>query len=377
MKAPLPLQALRIFSIVAFQLFSIFPLSAILDTNTNGMSDLWEKQHNNGELFPSTFLPTADPDQDGWDNATEAVAGTDPHNANSPGGNTRVSLQPTGAPGLFHLTHPTILGKNYQLQGSFDLAQWYNISDAHLALENQHTTITGASLTDGAAAPRYFWRTLITDADTDNDGLSNAEEHTLNTNPYHNDTDNDGILDKAELTRNLNPLHYDTDNDRLPDAAEDTLTTNPADPDTDADTLSDGDEVANGTNPLLADTDGDGLTDAQEKTHRTNPLLADTDGDTRTDSYEITNGTNPLRADTDLDGIPDGTDPAPSPTKSKTTPTATTFPPPSTPSPAANSAPAGTSTTLMPPPTSASSKPTPPSPTSATSSPATPPLPMP
>jgi hypothetical protein len=311
MKASLPLQVLRYFSILAFQLFSIFPLSAILDTNTNGMSDLWEKQHNNGNLYPATFIPTADPDQDGWNNATEAAAGTDPHNANSPGGHTRVTLQPTSAPGLFQLTHPTILGKNYQLQGSYDLAQWYNISDAHLALENQHTTTTGAGLTDGTDAPRYFWRTLITDADTDLDSLSNTEEHTLNTNPYHNDTDNDGILDKAELTRNLNPLHYDTDNDRLPDAAEDTLTTNPADPDTDADTLSDGDEVAQGTNPLLADTDGDGLTDAQEKTHRTDPLLADTDGDTHTDSHEITNGTDPLRADTDNDGIPDGTDPAP------------------------------------------------------------------
>ena len=297
--------------VLAFQLFSISPLAAILDTNTNGMSDIWEKQYNNGELFPSSFLPAADPDEDGWDNLTEAAAGTDPHNANSPNGHIRVSLQPTSAPGLFHLTHPTILGKNYQLQGSFDLAQWYNISDAHLALENQHTTITGASLTDGAAAPRYFWRTLITDADTDNDGLSNAEEHTLNTNPYHNDTDNDGILDKNELIRNLNPLHYDTDLDRLPDAAEDTLTTNPADPDTDGDTLKDGEEVNQGTNPLLADTDADGLTDAQEKTHRTNPLLADTDGDTRTDSYEIANGTNPLRADTDFDGIPDGTDPSP------------------------------------------------------------------
>ena len=311
MKSSSKLRALRYFSILAFQLFSISPLAAILDTNTNGMSDIWEKQYNNGELFPSSFLPAADPDLDGWDNLTEAAAGTDPHNANSPNGHIRVSLQPTSAPGLFHLTHPTILGKNYQLQGSFDLAQWYNISDAHLALENQHTTITGASLTDGAAAPRYFWRTLITDADTDNDGLSNAEEYTLNTNPYHNDTDNDGILDKAELIRNLNPLHYDTDLDRLPDAAEDTLTTNPADPDTDGDTLIDGDEVNQGTSPLLADTDGDGLTDAQEKTHRTNPLLADTDGDTRTDSYEIANGTDPLRADTDYDGIPDGTDPSP------------------------------------------------------------------
>jgi hypothetical protein len=42
MKSSSKLRALRYFSILAFQLFSIFPLSAILDTNTNGMSDLWE-----------------------------------------------------------------------------------------------------------------------------------------------------------------------------------------------------------------------------------------------------------------------------------------------------------------------------------------------
>ena len=78
------LRAFRYFSILAFQLFSISPLAAILDTNTNGMSDLWEKQHNNGELYPATFIPTADPDEDGWSNATEAVAGTDPFEPNPP-----------------------------------------------------------------------------------------------------------------------------------------------------------------------------------------------------------------------------------------------------------------------------------------------------
>ena len=37
-------------------------LPALLDTNGNGLSDLWEMQFNGGELFPPDFDPQADPD---------------------------------------------------------------------------------------------------------------------------------------------------------------------------------------------------------------------------------------------------------------------------------------------------------------------------
>jgi hypothetical protein len=301
----------RTFTTIALLLLQIQSSHAILDLNNNGMSDVWEKQHNNGNLYPANFHASSDSDHDGWPNLAESAAGTDPLNPLSPGGHTRITLQPTNAPGLFQLTHPTILGKTYQLQGSYDLSQWYNISEAHLAYETLHTSIAGASLTDGTPAPRYFWRTLIADVDSDNDGLTDYEEQILQTNPFHEDTDNDGIPDKNELIRNLDPLHYDTDLDRIPDGTEDAINTNPLHPDTDLDTLPDGEELANGTNPLLVDTDGDGLSDAQEKTHRTNPLLVDTDGDGTPDGQEIANGTNPLSHDSDQDGIPDGADTTP------------------------------------------------------------------
>lgn len=44
---------------------------AILDTNNNGVSDLWERDFNNGSLFDEFFDPQADPDKDGWTNAQE------------------------------------------------------------------------------------------------------------------------------------------------------------------------------------------------------------------------------------------------------------------------------------------------------------------
>ena len=57
----------------------------------------------------------------------------------------------------------------------------------------------------------------------------------------------------------------DNDNDGLTNADEDTLGTDPDNPDTDGDLLTDGDEVNTyGTSPLLKDTDSDGANDATE-----------------------------------------------------------------------------------------------------------------
>lgn len=58
---------------------------------------------------------------------------------------------------------------------------------------------------------------------------------------------------------------YDADADGLDEAAEVALGTDPNNPDTDGDGLSDGDEVnIHGTNPLNPDTDGDGYSDDLE-----------------------------------------------------------------------------------------------------------------
>ena len=60
----------------------------------------------------------------------------------------------------------------------------------------------------------------------------------------------------------LAPTNQDSDNDGLTDAQEKVLGTDPSKPDTDGDTLLDGDEYFNHfTNPLKPDTDGDSLSD--------------------------------------------------------------------------------------------------------------------
>ncbi len=146
--------------------------------------------------------------------------------------------------------------------------------------------------------------------DSDNDGLTNAEEAKLGTNPDVPDTDSDRLTDGDEVNvHETDPLDDDTDGDGLIDGDE-VLDhkTDPLKADTDGDGLTDGDEVAGTTSPVLADTDGDGLTDGAEiNEHETDPTKKDTDGDTLEDGDEISvHETDPTKADTDGDGLDDG-----------------------------------------------------------------------
>lgn len=95
-----------------------------------------------------------------------------------------------------------------------------------------------------------------TDADSDNDGLGDGDEHAAGTNPFMVDTDNDTLTDAEEIQLSeTNPLLADSNNDGLGDASEDP----------DGDGLSHLDEIRlHHTDPLLADTDDDGLNDGVE-----------------------------------------------------------------------------------------------------------------
>lgn len=95
----------------------------------------------------------------------------------------------------------------------------------------------------------------------------------------------------------------DSDADGLTDAEEQKIGTNPFDPDTDHDGLSDYDEVkVYHTDPLNPDTDYDGLKDGAEVfNYKTDPLLRDTDHGGVADGHEvIEDGTNPLDPKDDL-----------------------------------------------------------------------------
>ena len=148
--------------------------------------------------------------------------------------------------------------------------------------------------------------------DSDSDGLDNACECTLNTDPGSSDTDGDGLPDGYE--------------DANGNCRTDGLETQPTVADTDSDGISDGDEVNAGLDPLNFDTDSDGLLDGVEYQTCLDPTKADTDDDGIEDGVEDANQDgkigicpdrmyaascaqgeyDPCKADTDGDGEPDG-----------------------------------------------------------------------
>ena len=98
-------------------------------------------------------------------------------------------------------------------------------------------------------------------ADTDGDGLSDAEEVALETHPGRADSDGDGLPDSWESACGLDPLS------------------------------------AAGADGASGDPDGDGLDNRSEFENNANPLLADSDGDGTPDNVEVASGTDPSAID--------------------------------------------------------------------------------
>ncbi|MCC7022440.1 MAG: hypothetical protein IT338_06415 [Thermomicrobiales bacterium] len=194
----------------------------------------------------------------------------------------------------------------YTLQpGDIAVPEGYQLAEVRGASGNPST---GWSFTVDAANPEVALDliyvqaaqaepTAAPNADTDGDGLTDADEAQLGTDPTLADTDGDGIGDGEEVAAGTDPLtpnsapaaptaaapttaapsDIDADGDNLTDAAEAQLGTDPHNPDTDGDGLSDFDEVgfdpttATGTSPTNWDTDGDGVGDGDEIANGTDP----------------------------------------------------------------------------------------------------------
>lgn len=109
-----------------------------------------------------------------------------------------------------------------------------------------------------------------THRDQDHDGLVNIGEFRSRTDPRDADSDNDGIEDadedrdhdhvdnRNEQVEKTNPKRRDSDRDGKPDAREDA----------DHDGLSNGAEDRSGNDPTDPDTDDDGIVDGDEQAGR-------------------------------------------------------------------------------------------------------------
>ena len=83
-------------------------------------------------------------------------------------------------------------------------------------------------------------------------------------NWLNEDTDDDGLSNAAEYRLGSDPLSADTNANGIPDGQEVGPGRRPTDPDTDGDGLSNALEVERGTDPLVADTDRDGTADGAD-----------------------------------------------------------------------------------------------------------------
>ena len=148
-------------------------------------------------------------------------------------------------------------------------------------------------------------------ADPDKDGLNNAREQSLGTNPRKADSDGDGLPDGQEVALGINPLSADTDQDGLLDGEEQAIGTGVKNPDSDGDGLNDGADPFPLEKAFTKDTDADGIPDEWEQSYDLSPQehqdgLLDSDNDGLSNADEFRYGTDPRQADTDHDGVPDG-----------------------------------------------------------------------
>ncbi|WP_338869926.1 VWA domain-containing protein [Myxococcus stipitatus] len=142
------------------------------------------------------------------------------------------------------------------------------------------------------------------EADTDGDGLTDAREAEVGTDPNKVDTDGDGFSDGVEVYFrdrgvDFNPTQVaDPDGGGLDKGCPPLL----RDQDSDCDGLLDCDEQFIGTNSTLADSDRDGVPDGIEWRGGTqgasNDLDEDPDNDGLTSRAELRLHTRPLEVDT-------------------------------------------------------------------------------
>jgi hypothetical protein len=291
-----------------------------LDTDGDKIPDYLDKDNTDG--------PLADPDKDGLTNADEKTAGTDPKNPDSDGDGLLDGVEKTaGTNPLNPDSDGDGIGDKVEVgadptkpidsdkDGKIDALDADDDNDGVLTKnENYNGGTPTDDDSDGDKIPDYL------DTDDDGDGILSATE---SNDPNKDgaptdalDTDGDKIPDYLDKDSTDGPL-ADPDKDGLTNADEKTLGTDPKNPDSDGDGLLDGVEKKAGTNPLNPDSDGDGIGDkAEVGADPTKPLDtdgdgkpnandADDDGDGILTKNENYNGGTPVDDDSDKDGIPD------------------------------------------------------------------------
>ncbi len=326
------------------------------DTNKNGRIDAGELNPN----APNDDTPRADRDGDGLTDTEEQLAGSDPDDADTDddgvldGAEHNWNLD-TDGDGLINVLDPD--SDNEGLPDGLERGVATPHPDTDVSAGNfipdaDPTTTTSQLVADtdnggasdfaedpdqngridpGERNPNYFFDDDPAPADSDEDGVTDAEEDRVGSDPDDADTDDDGVLDGAEHNWNfdtdgdglINVFDPDSDNDGLADGTERGVSAQARHPDTNVEFgnfVPDLDPTTT-TFQLVPDTDRGGVPDGNEDTNKNgrvdageiNPrdgaddtAPADDDDDGLTNDEEELIGSDPDDADSDDDGVLDG-----------------------------------------------------------------------
>lgn len=94
-------------------------VGARIDRSGSGLSDVWEVAHGTG------LVASADLDLDGFSNAEEAIAGTDPHDGED---YPRTDFVTHGTNGSIHIRFATVGGVHYQVEAASGYRDWFPVS---------------------------------------------------------------------------------------------------------------------------------------------------------------------------------------------------------------------------------------------------------
>lgn len=161
-----------------------------VDQNNNNQSDVWEM------LFLSPGLPAAgDFDADGWSNATESSAGTDPRSAAS-----RPDMHMELTAGLATFSWQGAKGKHYVLLASDNMTSFPPTGDVATGSGGEmHFQLVAV---DG----RKFFRMGISDVDSDGDLINDWEEFALGFDPTRERTDRYEQTDSERVIAGLSAV---------------------------------------------------------------------------------------------------------------------------------------------------------------------------
>jgi uncharacterized protein (DUF1800 family) len=171
-------------------LASALTASAALDLNGNGLDDIWETLYG-----ASALTANVDTDGDGFTNAQESAAGTNPFDADS---HPWIAAFP-GTAGLMRLDWPGVAGKRYLILERTNVASGPWLTNVAIVADAAMVS-TNLSATNAAG----FYRLSVGDADSDGDGVTDYDERALGFNPNSAHSDRQDTADAQRVTSGWN-----------------------------------------------------------------------------------------------------------------------------------------------------------------------------